>query len=270
MNRMKYRIFLLSWLLAAMAAFNASGQTSTAITGRVTDQTGAVIPKASVTAHNESTNQDFVTVSTAAGDFTFAPLLPGVYDVSATASGFSTEIESAVQLHLDAVATVKLTLRPGSAKESVTVHADEVQLDVTHPSRGETFTQDELEQSPFNSGNPLMLVNSAPAVTFQGTNVAGASWVRPFDHQSINQFSVNGGIADSNDFQMDGAPNNSITFGSRDIGTVPPAASVQEMKFVQNPYDAQYGHTGGGIFDIVTKYGGNNLHGQVLLCRECA
>jgi hypothetical protein len=263
MNRIKQCFLLLSLLLAMIFSFAASGQTSTSITGRVSDQTGAVIPKARVIAHNELTNQDISTVTTSTGDFTFTNLRPGLYDVSSTAPGFDTATETAVNLHLDAAATVKLILKPGASKENVVVYADETQLDVTHASRGEVFTQDELEQSPFNAGNPLMLVNSAPAVTFQGSYTASAQWVRPFDHQAVNQFSVNGGIADSNDFQMDGSPNNSITFGSRDIGTVPPTASVQEMKFIENPYDAQYGHTGGGIFDIVTKYGGNNLHGQV-------
>jgi len=65
---------LLSCLLALIVPFTASGQTSTAITGRVTDQTGAVIPKATVIAHNESTNQDIKTVSTSTGDFTFTDI----------------------------------------------------------------------------------------------------------------------------------------------------------------------------------------------------
>jgi len=147
------------------------------------------------------------------------------------------------------------------AKESVTVHAGEVLLDVTHPSGGVDYTQDELENTPFNSGNPMLLVNSAPGVIFSGNS--GAQWVRPFDNGSINQFSVNGQGSDSNDFQLDGSPNNSNSFGLRDIGYVPPTASIQEMKFISNPYDAQYGHTGGGIFDIVTKYGGNTLHGSL-------
>jgi hypothetical protein len=138
-----------------------------------------------------------------------------------------------------------------------------VQLDVTHASRGETFTQDELEQSPFNSGNALMLADSEPGVLFSGTDDAFNQWVRPFDVGSINQFSVNGGASDSNDFQLDGSPNNTITFGARNIGYVPPVASIQEMKVITNPYDAQYGHTGGGIFDMVTKYGGNQFHGQI-------
>jgi len=254
---------LLSFLLATMLAFVASGQTTTAITGRVTDHSGAVVPNASINAHNETTGQDVTTVTSSTGDFTFTELRPGLYDVSASAAGFDTTVETAVNLHLDAVATLKLTLKPGSTTVSITVHADEVLIDQTHPSGGETFTQDELEQSPFNSGNPLLLANSEPGVEFRGTNQGANEWVRPFDYSSINQFSVNGGISDSNDYQIDGSPNNSITFGARNIGYVPPTASLQEMKVILNPYDAQYGHTGGGIFDMVTKYGGNALHGQV-------
>jgi len=254
--------FLVFCLLALVLPFVADGQTTTAITGVVMDSTGAMIAKASITAHNQQTGQNLTTVSTSTGNYTFPNLRPGVYNVSANAPGFDTSAVAGVHLHLDAVATVNLTLRPGTAKEVVTVHADEEMLDLTHSSRGETFTEDELETAPLNSGNPLMLANSEPAVTFQGLNVAGASWVRPFDHLSINQFSVNGGLSGSNDFQLDGSPNNTIQFGNRDISYVPPSASVQEMKFIANPYDAQYGHTGGGIFDIVTKYGGNKFHGQ--------
>jgi len=260
----RFKLYLLLSCLVAMAMpFATRGQTTTSITGRVADQTGAVIPKASVKAHNETTGQDLTTVTSSTGDFTFAELRPGLYDVSATAPGFNTAVETAVNLHLDSELTVKLTLKPGSAQESVTVRADEVLLDMTHPSGGETFTQDELEQSPANSGNPLLLANSEPGVQFRGTNQGANEWVRPFDYSSINQFSVSGGVSDSNDYQVDGSPDNSITFGARNIGYLPPVASLQEMKVILNPYDAQYGHTGGGVFDMVTKYGGNQLHGQV-------
>jgi hypothetical protein len=252
------------WLLLLLLVLplSARGQNSTGITGQVTDQNGAVIPKAAVSAKNEQTNQILKTVSTSTGDFTFTSLRPGIYDISATAPGFDTAIETGVTLHLDSILTVRLALKPGSAKVSIIVHANEVLLDATSASGGIAYTQDELEQTPFDSGNPLLMVNTAPGVVFTGG--AGASeWVRPFDNGAINQFSVNGQVGDSNDFQIDGSPDNSISFGSRDIGYVPPTASIQEMKFISNPYDAQYGHTGGGVFDIVTKYGGNTLHGQV-------
>jgi hypothetical protein len=242
----------------------ALGQTSTAITGHVTDQTGARVPKATVTLHNELTNQDTNTVATSTGDFTFTALQPGLYDVSATAPIFDTARETGIHLELEATVTVNLTLKPGTAKETVTVRADEIQLDQTHADRGEVYSADELENAPLNGGNPMLIANTEPGVIFTGNNASySTTWVRPFDNGAIQQFSTNGQGSDSNDFQLDGSPNNSDGNGSRNIGYVPPTASIQEMKFVSNPYDAQYGHTGGGIFDIVLKSGTNTLHGQV-------
>jgi hypothetical protein len=256
----QFRFFVLI-LVAMVLPSLAIAQTSTGITGRVTDQTGAVIQKAIVIAHNELTNEDLTTVSTSTGDFSFPGLKPGLYDVSATAPGFDTAKEVAIHLELDATVTVKLALKPGAAKESVVVKADEIQLDQARADRGVVFSQDELEQAPLNSGNPLLLANTEPGVYFNGCVSCG--WVRPFDNGAINQFSNNGQGSDTNDFQFDGSPDNANSFGLRDIGYVPPTASIQEMKFISNPYDAQYGHTGGGVFDIVSKYGTNNLHGQV-------
>ncbi len=240
----------------------ARAQQTTAITGQVTDQTGAVIPKITVVAHNELTNQDVSTVSTSTGDFTFTNMRPGIYDVSAAAPGFASSTEKGIHLELDASVTVRLTLKPGTKTDSIVVRADDVQMDLTHPQRGEVFTQDELENAPLESGNPLLITNIEPGVVFTG-NIGNPSWVRPFDNNIINQFETNGQGADTNDFQLDGSPNNSNTYGSRNIGYVPPAASIQEMKVITNPYDAQYGHTGGAIFDMVTKYGTNTMHGQV-------
>src|ERR1035437_8926876 len=139
MNHTRHHVLLVSSLLLMISPYAAGGQTSTAITGLVADKTGAVVAKAVVTAHNVGTNQNLTTVTTGTGNFTFTTLRPGVYDVSVTAPGFSTAVETGVELHLDAVATVKLTLNPGATTETVTVHADQVQLDVTHASRGETF-----------------------------------------------------------------------------------------------------------------------------------
>ena len=254
-----YRVAISTVLMLGIGICHA--QQTTAINGRVTDQTGAIIPKISVVLHNELTDQTLLTKTTSSGDYTFSDLRPGVYDVSSQSPGFMKTSVSQIHLQLDAVVTVDLKMKAGGGTQVVTVRANEAQLNLTNADRGVVFTQDELEQAPINSGNPLLLANTVPGVYFNGNVSAG--WVRPFDNSSINQFSVNGQGSDKNDFQFNGSPDNSNSFGSRDIGYVPPTASIQEMKFVANPYDAQYGHTGGGVFDIVSKYGTNTLHGQI-------
>jgi hypothetical protein len=236
-------------------------QQTTVITGQVTDQTGAAIPKIVIVAHDELTNQNVNTMSTSTGRFTVTNLRPGLYDISASAPGFATATVKKIYLQLDASVTVNLVLKPGTATENIVVRADEMQLDLTHPQRGEVFSQDELENAPLDSGNPLLIANIEPGVIFSGTSSSG--WVRPFDNSSINQFKTNGQGTDTNEFQLDGSPDNANSFGSRDIGYLPPAASIQEMKVITNPYDAQYGHTGGAVFDMVTKYGTNKFHGQI-------
>ncbi|NYF80587.1 TonB-dependent receptor [Granulicella arctica] len=259
-----YRTLLRLTALTIGLAISCTVQAQiTRITGRITDATGAVIPKAQVTLTNDGTAEQLNALTTKTGDYSFVHLAPGLYDVSATAKGFATEQQTSLHLNLDAVLTVDLSLKLGVASEVVTVAADELLLNRTNADRGQTFTQDEIENSPLNGGVPLLLANTAPGVEFTGTNNGVNQWVRPFDNSSINQFSTNGQGSDTNDFQIDGAPNNSNSFGSRDIGYVPPSGSVQEMKFISNPYDAQYGHTGGGVFDIVTKYGTNTVHGQI-------
>ncbi len=105
---MKHMAFSVRWgvlFLTIAAPLAAWGQFSTGITGRVADTTGAVIPKATVTAHSESTNVDIHTVSSSSGDFTFADLKPGLYDISATAPGFDTAVETGIHLQLEATVT---------------------------------------------------------------------------------------------------------------------------------------------------------------------
>jgi hypothetical protein len=192
---MKHIVLSARWdvlFLALAVSIVAWGQFSTGITGRVADSTGAVIPKAKVTAHNELTNEDTFAVTGSSGDFTFATLKPGIYDVSATAPGFDTASETGIHLQLEATLTVKLTLKPGVATASVTVHADEVQLDETHADRGVTYSLDELENSPFNAGNPLMLANAEPGVYFNGCQnsgcQAGGGWGSLLDCAAIQHF----------------------------------------------------------------------------------
>ena len=109
---------------------------------------------------------------------------------------------------------------------------------------------------PLNGRNPFMLAKIAAGVNFNGTVI----YQRPFDNGAIAQWTINGGLFASNEFLLDGAPNNAQA-GTNNMAYVPPVDAVQEFKIQTNSYDAQYGHTSGGIVNVSLKSGTNALHG---------
>jgi hypothetical protein len=115
-----------------------------------------------------------------------------------------------------------------------------------------------VNQLPLNGRNPFMLAKLVGGVNFNGE----AIWERPFDNGAIANWSINGGRASNNECLLDGAPNNAMA-GSNNIAYVPPVDSVEEFKIQTNSYDAQYGHTGGGIINVSLKSGTNSPHGTL-------
>ena len=111
-----------------------------------------------------------------------------------------------------------------------------------------------MSELPLNARNPFMLGAMMSGVTFRGA----AIWQRPFDNGAIAEWSVNGGRQSNNEFLMDGAPNNGQA-GNNNIAYVPIVDAVQEFSVQQNSYDAQYGKTGGGVFNVVLKSGHQRL-----------
>ena len=137
MNHTLWLVRCVVFFFAIAAPLVAWGQFSTGITGRVDDSTGAVISGATVIARNKLTNEELKTHTNSSGNFSFTSVKPGLYDVSASAAGFATAQETDIHLQLEATVTVRLTLKPGAATDSVTVHAEEAQIDLTHADRGE-------------------------------------------------------------------------------------------------------------------------------------
>ena len=112
-----------------------------------------------------------------------------------------------------------------------------------------------------------MLSNLTPGVVFAGNPV----FTRAFDNGDNARFSINGGVRQSNEFVIDGAPDNAVTDtqgnrsrGDQNIAYIPTVDSTQEFKIVTNFYDAQYGRTGGGVISVSTKSGTNRISRQPL------
>lgn len=229
-------------------------------TGRITDTTGAILPKVTVTAHNLDTNIDATTVTTGAGEYTIPYLKPGNYSVTAGHTGFNKDVRTGIVLQVGQTATVNFVLKVGSTQQTITVQGAAV-IDFGKADSGEVVENTRVTELPLNGRDPGML----------SALVAGANWQgyigyqRPFD-DTQQQLSVNGGGAGNTALQLDGV-SNSIgginETGLSRISYVPPVDSVQEFKIITNPFDAQYGLLAGGVENVTLKSGTNKLHGDV-------
>ncbi len=247
------RFGVLSLLLVSVLAAQEFRAT---ITGRVTDSSDAAVPQVTLQILNTETNQLTTAVSGASGDYTAPLLRPGTYSISAQRAGFKAFTRSGLVLNVGQTATVNIALEVGNVSEQITVTGEAPLLDTATANRGAVIDNQQVTELPLNGRNPFMLSSLAAGVNFNGALI----YPRPFDNGAIAQWSINGSLAANNDFMLDGAPNNSQA-GTNNIALVPPVDAVQEFKVMTNSYDAQYGHSGGGVINVSLKSGTNSIHG---------
>ena len=269
-----HRCSLAPALLRALLPIILTGFFSTALfgqnatfTGHVTDSSGAVIPKAKITVHNQATGVDTPTITTKSGDYTVPYLIPGHYSVIAEAPGFKKESRINIDLQGAQVATANFALQVGEVTQSIVVNGDQALLDRSKGDRGEIVENERITELPLNGRTPAMLSRLNSSVVWDGNLI----WMRPFDGQTYTNLHINGsdpggGASYSTEVMLDGAPNQTPrpqNAGHTDVGYVAPDDAVQDFKIVTNPYDSEYGRTRGGVLDMDLKSGTNKLHGDV-------
>ncbi|MFN0106274.1 MAG: carboxypeptidase regulatory-like domain-containing protein [Bryobacteraceae bacterium] len=225
------------------------------ITGRVLDPSGAAVPNVAIRAVNAATNETSNATSDSSGAYTIPFLRPGAYKLTATAQGFKVVNRESVTLQVSQIAGIDITLEVGAVTDVVNVTGEAALLETQTASRSGIVNSLAVSELPLNARNPFMLGTMMSGVVFRGA----AIWQRPFDNGAIAQWSVNGGRESNNEFMMDGAPNNGQA-GGNNIAYVPIVDAVQEFNVQQNSYDAQYGKTGGGVFNVVLKSGTTAFH----------
>ncbi|WP_158941666.1 carboxypeptidase regulatory-like domain-containing protein [Granulicella sp. S190] len=230
-------------------------------TGRVTDSTGAAVPKAKVTVLNQATNVASSTTTTGDGDYTVPYLKPGLYKVSVAAPGFDLETKTDITLQVSQTVSLDFALKIGSVDLTVSVSGE--QLDRSKADVGEVVENERVNELPLNGGDLGQLAQLS-AGTYYGGNVL---YTRPFDN-SVADLSINGAQAAENLLLLDGVSNeaahgDAYNGTNSQIGYIAPIQSTQEFKVVTVPLDAAYGRLQGGALDITLKSGTNQLHGSV-------
>jgi hypothetical protein len=259
---------LCSAVLAALFGFGcgsawAADSFTGAISGTITDPSGAVVVGATVTLTNVDRGQDVRVLTTnSEGYFTATSLPLGNYTVKVASPGFKTATVTGLQLHAADALTVNKALVTGSVSEVITVTAAEEQLNLEDSSSSGLINGDQMNELVLNSRNYEQFLQLQPGVVYGGANdqlYVGS--MAPSGTSNTVNFSVNGGRNTSNNWTVDGADN--VDRGSNlTLLTYPSADAIAEVKTLRGQYSAEFGRSASGQIDVVTKSGTNKFHGS--------
>jgi hypothetical protein len=261
-----FKAALLSLFLFLITS-SAGAQVSTAsINGVVRDANGAVIPGAMIVLQNVETAVQHPSVTNASGEFVILNIIPGKYTLQANAKGFSPQKIAPFSLAVDQTATFDFTMAVGSTTEVVTVESSAAQLDVTGASLGTVIETKQVNDLPLNGRNFTSLLALTPGVVpimvgqsngMSGGGGFGAAVAIGSDYSFP---AINGQTNRSDFYLMDGLYNYSAIESTYAIAPIIDA--IQEFKVVSHTDDAEYGSVLGGVVNVVTKSGTNDLHGS--------
>jgi hypothetical protein len=240
-------------VVLAIAAYMASAllaQGAGTLRGEVRDATAGVIPGAKVIATHQPTAVSLDTVTTATGSFQFPNLLIGPYTLSVEAQGFKTYVQKDIQLLANQVTDVNPLLELGDLALTVEVRAGGDLVSTTTSQLGGSVQQNIVLDlpNPALSGNPLNLAVLFPNTTTQGGGMLGEGG------------SIGGNRTRNNSFTIDGVDNNGLLNTGAVTSVIQDA--IAEFNLLTNQFSAEFGHSAGGQFNILTQSGSNQWHGN--------
>ena len=247
------RFVFVFFLLFGVATLNMVAQTSTTgfIVGTVKDPSGAVVSGATVVATSPNLIRSQSAKTEGDGSFGILNLPPGKYTVTVEHQGFSKYTQNNIDVNLGRSTAVDVRLELGQASTEITVNANAVAVDVATTTAGSAVSSDQFSYFP-TARSVQGLYNIAPTVTRSGLRDASGKDRDP---------SVGGSSGPENNYILDGVSTSDPAFGGG--GANLPFEFVQEVEIKTGAYGAEYGKSTGGIFNVITKSGGNAFHGDV-------
>src|SRR6266481_9254330 len=241
------------FLLVSVFIFAAYAQVNTAdITGRVTDEQGHVVPGATVTATNTNTGATRSVTTDDAGDYTITQLPPGKYNLTVEAKNFSRVLAQGFELNVGAKVTQNFELKPGEVTATVQVTAEGVTVDTTTSEIGQSITPAQFQNLPLLNRTFANLALIAPEARPVGT----------FDPTKthVGNVAFSGGDGRQVDVNVDGGDNKDNVVGSLQQNFA--YEGIQEFQVLEHRWTAESGRSVGGVVNVVSKSGTNDLHGS--------
>src|SRR3979490_3147658 len=238
-------------------AGNVLGQvqiTSGSIQGTVVDEKGGAVADATVEAGNLDTNLLKTVMTDSDGLFAFLSLPPGRYTITISKTGFATMVQTGAVLTVGQTLTLPVTMKVSSTQEKIEVSATPEAVDTTSTSSSSTLNELAVSQTPILGRKFEDLLTLTP----------GVSIVQGPDGDEIN---FNGQRGIFNNISLDGGDYNNGFFGEQ-MGGQRAAIditldAVKEFQVVASGANAEFGRTAGGVVNVITKSGTNDVHGSV-------
>jgi hypothetical protein len=250
-------LFTVSSLVFVFSLSAAAQSTGGRILGRVADPSGAVLSGVKIMIVNEATGVTRETVTNENGDYVFPEVAVGTYRAEFDQKGFKKNIRRAVQLDINQVITLNMTMQIGGASEVVDVTAEAPLVDTTSTQLGAVVNDRTVTQLPLNARDTYQFLQLQPGVM----STVGSSNSVVYGSDRAGAVSVNGGRGRSNNFSVNGGDANDQFVN---LPTVQPSPdSIEEFRVLTNTFDAEYGRNSGSVVNVVTKSGTNAFHGNV-------
>ena len=238
-------------VLAALWAGTAQAQVDTGtILGTIRDQSGAVVPGATVSVREATTNALTTLITDAEGNYVATPLRIGTYTISVELAGFKTDTREGIVLRVQDRLRLDFGLEPGDIRESVVVSGETPLVQTETSSLGEVVDTRQIVDMPLNGRNYIDLATLTSGVirTAEGSN------------GNVNAtFVVNGTRGGQNNYLLDGIDNNSNDGGEAALYTNVDA--IEEFKVQTSNYSAEFGRSGGAVINASLKSGANTMKG---------
>lgn len=248
-------VAVVTWLATAGNVF-AQGTNLGTLTGAVADTSGGVLPGVTVTAVEASTNIRRVTISSEAGLFRLPALSPGAYLVKVELSGFTPLNVGEINLLSSEVRNLgRLVLQLGGVAESIMVTAEATPVQTAASSRTATVTSDQLKNIQMRGRDVYGLLAVLPGVQDTNLNRDFTTWT------SMRNVTINGNPVTAKNVLIDGI---SVVDegGSGNANVNPNIDAIGEIQVIANGFTAENGRNNGGLINLVTKSGTNQIRGS--------
>jgi len=239
----RFLVRALSVLALMILAAPAHAQRTTGeIIGKVTDESGAVLPGVTVTLRGAGVAGAPTTVTSETGVYRFPVLPPGTYDLEYVLQGFTTLKREAIPIAVGSTVELDITLKVSTLSETVTVTGESPVVNLASSQVSTNYNREWLWNAPVRRFSYFDLINEAPGVS--QTSQVGSTTSATSLGSSTNE----------NQYQIDGTETSSTPWPNTDV--------VEEVEVLQLGASAEYGNVQGAVFNIVTRMGGNVLHGD--------